>query len=66
MEVPRDLLGRVISVFNLDQGMRSIGSIVIGLFATFFGAAFGLAVTSTVSLALTSALFYYFLGSRGK
>lgn len=64
MEVPRDLLGRVISVFNLDQGMRSIGSIVIGLFATLFGAALGLALTSALSLALTSALFYHFLGPR--
>jgi predicted MFS family arabinose efflux permease len=62
MEVPRDLLGRVISVFNLDQGMRSIGSMVIGLFATLFGAALGLALTSVISLALTSTLFYYFLG----
>lgn len=61
MEVPRELLGRVISVFNLDQGMRSIGSVVIGLFATLFGAAFGLVLTSAISLALTSALFYYFL-----
>lgn len=64
MEVPRDILGRVISVFNLDQGMRSVGSIVIGFFATLFGAALGLALTSAVSLALTSALFYHFLRLR--
>ncbi|MBI2998320.1 MAG: hypothetical protein HYY46_07675 [Deltaproteobacteria bacterium] len=45
------------SIFNLDQGMRSVGSIVIGGFVTLFGAALGLALTSVVSLTLTTALF---------
>ena len=29
IEAPRDLLGRAMSVFNMDQGMRSLGSIVM-------------------------------------
>ncbi|HBA40347.1 MAG TPA: hypothetical protein DCZ05_11560 [Deltaproteobacteria bacterium] len=66
IEVPRDLLGRVMSVFVMDQGMRSVGSLVIGIFASIFGAALGLALTSIVSLTLTSTLFYHFLGAEGK
>ena len=61
IEVPHELLGRVISVFLMDQGMRSVGSLVMGAFATFFGADVGLAFTSVVSLSLTSAVFYYLL-----
>jgi MFS family permease len=61
MEVPRALLGRVISVFVMDQGMRSVGSLVMGASASFFGADLGLALTSVASLGLTSSLFYYFL-----
>lgn len=64
IDVPHGLLGRVMSVFVMDQGMRSAGSIVIGVCATFFGAALGLALTSIVSLALTSALFYRLIGPR--
>jgi len=61
IEAPHALLGRVMSVFVMDQGMRSVGSLVMGIFATLFGAALGLALTSVVSLALTSAIFYRFL-----
>lgn len=63
IEVPHELLGRVMSIFNLDQGMRSVGSLVIGFFATLLGVALGLALTSVVSLSLTTALFYRLLGS---
>lgn len=66
IEVPHELLGRVMSIFNLDQGMRSVGSLVIGFFATLFGAAMGLALTSVLSLTLTSGLFYRLLGSGRK
>jgi hypothetical protein len=58
------LLGRVISVFLMDQGMRSVGSLVMGAFATFFGADVGLALTSVVSLVLTSAVFYSLLRTK--
>jgi len=64
LEVPRALLGRVISVFLMDQGMRSVGSLVMGIFATFFGADLGLALTSTASLFLTSTIFYYLLRTK--
>jgi len=61
VEAPRELLGRVMSVFLMDQGMRSIGSIVIGTFATLFGIALGLALSSVVSISLTAFTFYRFL-----
>ena len=64
IEAPRTLMGRVMSVFNLDQGMRSIGSIVLGTSATLFGASLGLALTAAVSLIVTTALFYRLLGKK--
>ena len=64
VEAPRDLLGRVMSVFNMDQGMRSLGSVVLGTFATIFGASLGLALTAGVSLIVTTTLFYRLLGKR--
>jgi predicted MFS family arabinose efflux permease len=64
IEAPRNLMGRVMSVFNLDQGMRSIGSIVMGASATFFGASLGLALTAAASLIVTTALFYRLLGKK--
>jgi MFS family permease len=64
IEAPRDLLGRVMSVFNMDQGMRSVGSIVMGAFATIFGASLGLALTAILSLIITTPLFYRLLGKK--
>ena len=64
IEAPRDLLGRVMSVFNLDQGMRSVGSIVMGASATILGASLGLALTAAASLIVTTTLFYRLLGKR--
>ena len=64
IEAPRNLMGRVMSVFNLDQGMRSIGSIVLGAAATFLGASLGIALTAGVSLVLTTAIFYRLLGVK--
>ena len=64
IEAPRDLLGRVMSVFNMDQGMRSLGSVVLGAFATIFGASLGLALTAGVSLIVTTTLFYRLLGKK--
>jgi hypothetical protein len=64
IEAPRNLMGRVMSVFNLDQGMRAIGSIVLGAAATLFGAPLGLALTAAASLAITTLLFYRLLGKK--
>jgi MFS family permease len=64
IEAPRDLMGRVMSVFNLDQGMRSVGSVVMGAFATIFGASLGIAFTAGVSLIITTTIFYRLLGKR--
>jgi len=66
VEAPRELLGRVISVFLMDQGLRSVGSMVMGTFATVFGAPLGLSLCSVVSIALTTATFYRFLGKPTK
>ena len=63
MRVPYGFLGRVMSVFQMDQGMRSVGSMAIGTFIALFGIALGLALTSVVSLILTSTLFFLFLRS---
>jgi predicted MFS family arabinose efflux permease len=57
-EVPNDLLGRVMSVFVMDQGMRSVGSLILGSAATLLGAPLGLSVTSAVCVMLTAFLFY--------
>ena len=65
IEAPRNLLGRVMSVFNMDQGVRSIGSVIMGAFATIFGVSLGLALTSGISLILTTSLLYRLLGRRG-
>ena len=53
VEAPRELIGRVMSVFLMDQGMRSIGSMIMGAFATIFGAALGLSLCSVVSNTLS-------------
>jgi len=65
IEAPRELLGRVMSVFNLDQGMRSAGSIVMGAFASIFGPSLGVALTAALSLLVTTTLFYRLRGKRG-
>jgi transmembrane secretion effector len=62
IETPRELLGRVMSVFLMDQGKRSLGSMVMGAFVTIFGAALGLALTSAASMTLTAITFWRLLG----
>ncbi|MBM4262375.1 MAG: MFS transporter [Deltaproteobacteria bacterium] len=64
IEAPRTLMGRVMSVFNLDQGMRSVGSMVLGAAATWFGASLGLALAAGASLIVTTTIFYRLLGRR--
>lgn len=66
VEAPRELLGRVMSIFLMDQGMRSLGSMVMGGFVAAFGAAHGLALTSLVSITLTIVTFWRLLVRRGK
>jgi predicted MFS family arabinose efflux permease len=62
-EAPRALIGRVMSIFLMDQGMRSVGSMVMGTSVTIFGAALGLSLCSIVSMALTGLTFYRLLGN---
>jgi MFS family permease len=64
VEAPRELMGRVMSVFNLDQGMRAVGSVVMGASASFFGAPLGLALAALVSLIITTPLFYRLLVTK--
>jgi MFS transporter, DHA1 family, staphyloferrin A biosynthesis exporter len=61
VEAPRELLGRVMSIFLMDQGMRSLGSMVMGAFVAGFGAAHGLAITSVLSIVFTVATFWQLL-----
>jgi len=56
-QVPYGIMGRAISVFQIDQGLRSVGSMIMGTFASIFGVAVGIMLTSVISLTLTSALF---------
>jgi MFS family permease len=64
MEAPRELLGRVMSVFNLDQGMRSLGAVVMGTLASIFGASLGVALSAVLSLIVTTTLFYRLRGAK--
>jgi len=64
IEAPRELLGRVMSVFNMDQGVRSLGSVVMGALATAFGVSLGLAFTAGFSLIVTTTIFYRLLGKK--
>ena len=66
VEAPRALIGRVMSIFLMDQGMRSVGSMIMGTSVTVFGAALGLSLCSVVSIALTGATFYRLLGRKSR
>jgi len=57
MEVPRELLGRVMSVLLLDNGLRALGSVVIGASVGFLGAALGLGLTSGIAIGVIGLLF---------
>jgi len=48
----------------MDQGMRSLGSMVMGAFVTIFGAAMGLGLTSLASITLTTLTFWRLLGAK--
>jgi MFS transporter, DHA1 family, staphyloferrin A biosynthesis exporter len=63
VEAPRELIGRVMSIFLMDQGLRSVGSMIMGSSVTIFGATLGLSLCSVISIALTAATFYRLLGN---
>jgi hypothetical protein len=44
--------------------MRSVGSVVMGASAAFFGASVGVALTAGISLIITTLLFYRLLGRK--
>jgi hypothetical protein len=54
------------SVFLMDQGMRSLGSMVMGAFVAVFGAALGLALTSLASMTFTAVTFWRLLRTDQK
>lgn len=62
--VPAELLGRVTSVFAIERGLNSVGSVVLGAFAAVFGAALGLAIAAGASLLATLVFFYRFVRPR--
>jgi hypothetical protein len=49
----------------MDQGMRSVGSMIMGVFATIFGAALGLSLCSVISMGFTTWTFYWLIGKPG-
>jgi predicted MFS family arabinose efflux permease len=63
VEAPRELIGRVMSIFLMDHGMCSVGSMIVGTSATIFGAALGLSLCSIVSIVLTAFTFDRLLGN---
>jgi hypothetical protein len=63
-DVPMELLGRVTSVFAIERGLNSVGSVVLGAFAAAFGAATGLAIAATISLFSTLVFLYRLVRPR--
>lgn len=57
MEVPRELMGRVMAVLLMDNGLRALGSVVIGASVGFLGAAVGLGLTSGIAIGVIGLLF---------
>lgn len=64
VEAPRELMGRVMSVFLLDQGLRSLGSVVIGTSVGFLGASLGLGLTAGLAVGVIGLLFGPLYGRR--
>ena len=62
VEAPRELIGRVMSIFLMDQGMRSVGSMIMGACATIFGASLGLSLCSVISIGFTTLTFSRLIG----
>jgi hypothetical protein len=56
-----ELLYRLMSILLMGQGMCSVGSMVRGTSASYFGTAVALSLRSPVSIALTAVTFYRFL-----
>jgi MFS family permease len=62
-DVPAELLGRVISVFSIERGLNSVGSVVLGAFIAVLGAGLGLASAGALALGIMFTL-YAFLKPR--
>lgn len=66
MEVPREIMGRVMSVLLMDNGLRALGSVIIGASVGFLGASVGLGLTSGVAIGVIGLLFGPLYGRRFK
>ncbi|MBI2987693.1 MAG: MFS transporter [Deltaproteobacteria bacterium] len=64
-DVPVELLGRVTSVFGIDRGLQSLGSVLLGALTAAFGAALGLGTAAVVSLLVTLVLYFFLKPPRG-
>lgn len=64
VEVPYELLGRVMSVFLMDQGLRSVGSLALGTSVSLLGAAWGLGSASIIALLLINLLYIRLYSKR--
>jgi hypothetical protein len=58
-DVPAELLGRVISVFSIERGLNSLGSVVLGAFIAVLGAGLGLASAGALALGIMFTLYAY-------
>jgi hypothetical protein len=53
---PRDMHGRVMSLFSLDRGLVPLGATLAGVLAEILGPSDGLVVMASICLALTLLL----------
>jgi MFS family permease len=64
METPRHLLGRVLSLFFMDKGLWSFGTLFIGAVAHWAGTPNAIAISGVVCAVAASALLYQQRQSR--
>jgi MFS family permease len=64
MATPHDLLGRVLSLFFMDRGLWSVGSVMIGAVASVIGISWTFAACGAVCAAAGAALLLFSRRSR--
>lgn len=64
METPPHLLGRILSLFLMDKGLWSFGTLFIGGLASLLGAPLAIAFSGLICALSAAALFYHRARSR--
>ena len=59
METPPHLLGRILSLFLMDKGLWSFGTLFIGSFASLIGTASAIALSGFICALSAAALLYH-------